>query len=347
MEERKKETQGRVFEIIAAIVLAALAIGCFITQLLTLNAQTSKTETALFNLLEFLLTVGFSWFGSRAVSRSLFEKELKRFAISAYRRISDIHKMINRLNLEIVDMMSRKSMIKQHELKFINAIVADTCQIVKSSTDDWIDIIGDELFALEKIKQLEREKRNLELSPLLVEEGGQTKSILKDLENKIVELRSSLPALLRAKTEELNENQRVRYDSKKAAAWYADRHIRNNGLLLKVVAGEGYSSGHSLPILTSEQPLHVSIGNDGGLDVVDSEGKIVGRVLNDSPFDYDEFVAIIEICYGNLDLSVRFIKTLSNFKSGTKDLINYSIKILTKPIINPADYRYSKKKKAS
>src|SRR6476646_7497739 len=88
---RSKEAK---IEIIAAVVMGSLAIGCFVVQGISTGPTTTKLETSLFSTLQFLLTAGFSWFSSRAVSRADFETSLKRFAISAYRRIADVEHII-------------------------------------------------------------------------------------------------------------------------------------------------------------------------------------------------------------------------------------------------------------
>ncbi len=139
------------FEIIAAIVMGLLAVGCFLFQAISLNSQTTKLETVLFNLLQFLLTIGFAWFSGRELSRVEFEKSLKQFAIGAYRRITDIDKMLRRLQRELTDMQVLEPE-NQGNLHIIDAIVYDTCKVVQSSTDDWADVIGNELIAIEKIR---------------------------------------------------------------------------------------------------------------------------------------------------------------------------------------------------
>jgi hypothetical protein len=44
--------------------------------------KTTKLETVLFNILQFLLAVEFAWFSTRAIVRGEFEGSLKRFAVA-------------------------------------------------------------------------------------------------------------------------------------------------------------------------------------------------------------------------------------------------------------------------
>jgi uncharacterized membrane protein YfbV (UPF0208 family) len=119
-----------IFEVVVAIIMAALAILCFVIQIYTYSSKTSTLETALFNLLQFLLTVGFSWYGSRAISRTEFENSLKKFALSAYRRVCDIDKMLERLQRGISNMLSLAKSGEYENLRVVSAVVDDTKLIV-------------------------------------------------------------------------------------------------------------------------------------------------------------------------------------------------------------------------
>ena len=143
---------------IAAVALGALAVFVFVLQVNSFGDQTTARETLLFNALEFVLTVGFAWFSTRAVSRSEFEDSIKRFAISACRRIADIERMILRLQGEVRETLVETSSAEEvSALEVVDAIVGDTVQVVRSSISDWADVIGNELLALEKLKRLQSE----------------------------------------------------------------------------------------------------------------------------------------------------------------------------------------------
>src|ERR1700730_15326474 len=91
----------------------------------------------------------------------LFEQSLKKFAISAYRRIADIERMVERLHTEVREMISDAPKSEITNLRIVDAIVSDTGQLVRSSISAWADVIGEELLAIERIKRLEHEKELL------------------------------------------------------------------------------------------------------------------------------------------------------------------------------------------
>src|ERR1700674_5647431 len=122
-EAPKKSHQSANVELVAAIILGALALLCFFWQVRTVGAHTTATETFLFNSLQFILTAGFAWFSTRAISRIEFEQSLKKFAISAYRRIDDVEKMVDRLHNQVREMMSAAPKSEITNLRIVDAIV--------------------------------------------------------------------------------------------------------------------------------------------------------------------------------------------------------------------------------
>jgi hypothetical protein len=77
-ETPAKPRKATNIELIVAVVLGALALACIIGQGVTLGPNTTATETFLFNGLQFILTSGFAWFSTRAISRIEFEGSLKK-----------------------------------------------------------------------------------------------------------------------------------------------------------------------------------------------------------------------------------------------------------------------------
>src|SRR5258708_2093924 len=116
---------------IAATILAILTVGCFVFKALQSATPLTTLEVTLFDILQFLLTVGFTWFSSRALSRTEFEESLKRFAISAYRRVADVDRMVGRLRKEVREMILRGQAHDPATLRIVEAIVMDTEQVVR------------------------------------------------------------------------------------------------------------------------------------------------------------------------------------------------------------------------
>jgi len=324
-EQKKKDISGKI-EIVVAIVLGLLAISCFVVQILTTTEKTTKMESALFNMLQFLLTVGFTWYTTRAISRDEFERSLKRFAISAYRRIADIEKIINRLKSNI-SQMARLSTKDRHDLMVIDAIVEDTRQIVKSSIDDWADVIGDELIALERIRRLEREKAELATSVELPSEKVEKKDAIERLESKINALRSALPANLLIASQD-DEN----YQELMATKWLAYKHEELDGFQFRVVTGGDYSDEPDREKVNLSQDLFTRKTPNNALDVIDKSGNIIGRVLNPLPYEYGVSVRILERCYGTTDISVKFVDILKKYTIHGGNYMHFMVRVLTNPV---------------
>lgn len=345
MSSSQKEKTVSPIELFVTIILGLLAIGAFIIQIVWTGDKTTSTETSLFNLLQFVITLGFAWFSTRAISKVEFEKSIKKFAISAYRRISDIEKMNHRLHKEIIEMMSLSPADDQNNLRVVEAIVYDTAQVVRSSIDDWGDVIGNELIALEKIRRLEHEKREIksfsERIGVLSESNHDSK--LEMIENQLSELRSSLPSLLQITSKTQNELDQFSADT--AAAWLVEKHIETDGLLLKVVAGSDYSFEPDPKKLNFNQKLFINKGSgERGLEVFDKEGNILGRVLNLLPLEYDQTAKALEVCYGSKQLIVEFVDIMKDYHMNDHDFIHYQVKVLSPPVY---ENRVMKKRKAS
>ncbi|HYJ88616.1 MAG TPA: hypothetical protein VEW46_21290 [Pyrinomonadaceae bacterium] len=333
MKASENKARSNNYELIAAISLGILALGSFALQAFTLSDKTTKLETVLFSTLQFLLTVGFGWFSTRAVSRNEFESSLKRFAVSAYRRISDIEDMVQRLQSKIATMRSERSGDDCGDLDIVGAIVEDTVQVVNSSMADWADVIGDELLAMEAIKHLETEKSEIKAEPNIMGNTGELDNRVQEIDGKINELIASLPARLQYDTrrdENLARNQRH------AAEWMVGRHNEDNGLNLKVIAGGEYKCERDPTTLELGETLYVIL--NGQVDLVDQSGVSLGRALNNSPLIYPNFANALAMCYGTNRIAVEFVEIVNERKiKGKRDGIEtkytwYKVKVIAKPV---------------
>jgi hypothetical protein len=223
---RANQEQARpiALEWVVASVLGIAALGSFALQAYTLSSKTTQLETVLFNCFQFVLTVGFAWFSTRALSRKEFEASLKRFAIGAYRRVSDIEQMVMRLNHQLA-LARPRSPEHEADLRVVSAIVSDTAQALCSSKADWADVIEGELIALDQLKRLEHERAQVEQETKSPETTSRIEKKKADLDVRIQNLRSRLPLSLQVEST-MNEFLLVRFDE--------DRSVIVNG-----AAGEG------------------------------------------------------------------------------------------------------------
>jgi hypothetical protein len=316
---------------IAAAVLGILAVACFLLQLAAFSETTTVRETALFNTLQFLLTVGFTWFSTRAVSRAEFEGSLKRFAIGAYRRITDIDQMVMRLQRRIASLRQSRPSETGADLEIVGSVVEEMRQVVRSSIADWADVIGDEINTFETVRQLEASKQDLAVAgdrelqhPDVVEKA-------RALEQRIEEMVSRLPPALqyearRPEADELKEEF--------AADWLREQHHEHDGLTLKVIAGGAWICERDPMSLTRDESLSIapSIEEMWSLDIQDAEHTRIGRVLNPTPLPYDGFSRALRRAYGNTELiSVRFEKIIGEEVRKGIPIRWYRVRVLAEP----------------
>lgn len=329
------------YELIAAITLCLLAVACFILQALSMSPTTSRVETALFSCLQFLLTAGFTWFSTRAVSRHEFEQSMKRYAISAYRRIADIERLVSRLQRVVGKMITEDA--ETNNLSVIEAMVSDAEQIVRSSIADWADVIGEELLAIEKIKRLEQEKVELSEEKPDHSKPSEYDEALKGLNDQIADLKSRLPARLQFVASDSDERSA---SDRHAADWMAGQHKRERGLRLTVVTGDEYTYDREFSTLGIGEILHtVKSQENEALDVVDVSGKILGRLQNNSPLDYDQFAQALENCFGKTPLSLKVIEILGSETRGKFRYSWFSVRVLSE--LQEKEEKHRKRRRTS
>jgi hypothetical protein len=307
-EQPQKPRRSHSFELIVAAAFGVLALAVLLWQVLRVSSQphTTETEALLFNILQFVLTVLFSWLSTRALSQLEFEQSLKRFAISAYRRVADIERMVGRLQSEIKGMISDAPKNETLNLRIVEAIVSDTTQVVRSSISDWGDVIGDELLAIEKIKRLEREKAELRKAEPSERSGLEIDKARQQIEKSIAAIASKLPARLRLEAGTQRDDE---YSVWRASRKLAIRHEREGGLLMTAVrGGKNYPHEGTLDGMASGTPLEARKTQDGSMDVVDDKGNALGRLLNETELQYDPFVAALDLCYGSTPVQLQFVR---------------------------------------
>ncbi len=332
-ETQPKTRESRNIEVVVAITLGALALVCFAAQVRTTGTHSTATEVFLFNSLQFILTAGFAWFSTRAVSRIEFERSLKRFAISAYRRVADIERMIDRLHFEVRDMISDAPKSEATNLRIVDAIVSDTGQLVRSSISDWGDVIGEELLAIERIKRLERERERLPKDDVSAKASPELEGALKRIDGAIARIQRTLPPRLQLET---GSGMREERAAERAAQWLESQHRRQRGLRLTVVTGDRYLSERDRKTLKPGEILVTDRNNDQAIDVRDKEGRGVGRLQNTTPMPYDGFVRAMDRCYGETPLSLEFVELHGEEVRKGELYAWLRVKVATEPLGPPA-----------
>ena len=235
--------------------------------------------------------------------------------------------MTNRLK-DSVSEMTRSATGDQSNFRIIEAIVEDTRHVVKSSIDDWADVIGDELIALERMRRLERKK--MELKSTYEQSTDEKTTIeIESLEKQIDVLRSQIPSNLLFVSRKDED-----YQAMMAAEWLADKHEEQKGYQFKVVAGGDYTTESDIEKINLNQELFLHKTKDNYWDVKDNSGAILGRVLNPLPYDYDVSVIVFERCYGTADLKVQFLEIAKKYEIRGGHFMHYVVRILNMPCLD-------------
>ncbi len=321
--------RNKSIDIIVAITLAVLALIAFIIQFALIDDKTTQRETILFNITQFILTVGFTWFGTRAISAGEYEQSLKRFAVGAYRRILDIDSVLNRLKAMINStLLKRKQCESCAELQIVTAVIDDAKQMTYSSVLDWSDIIGEELIKIQNIKQLEEKRRFAVGEDFVGVVNNKIKEERENIEKKLNELLSSLPIDMRVLVEERRRSERL---GEHGIKWLYEMHKKNDGLILEVVTGLRYGDYDACIALNGGDKLHIIVEEDKGINTVNDEGLIMGRVLNISPLSYFEFSPLLPKVYGKIDISAEFISINKTKEKEEGKMAWYTIRVIDNP----------------
>lgn len=180
---------------ILILVFAGAAGGLFVAEVSIPNP--SAREVSLFGALEFIVAIIVGWLVQRIAAREEFSKSLRGYAISAYRRISDIQKSVERFRSEIARMRHAYPSDRAHELDMLSALADEMSNTVRSSSYDWADIIGDELEKIRRVETLESELRSAVMrSPS--QPDADTNARLADLRKELDALRADLPILVQS-----------------------------------------------------------------------------------------------------------------------------------------------------
>lgn len=190
-------------DILLAAILGLATLVVLAAQIWGLNAQTTRLETGLFSILQFILSLGFSVLITRIVTRQEFTESMKNFAFSAYRRIIDIEGAVDRLLLETERLRTSYPAERVTELDILRVIASGLKEVVESAEDDWGDVIGEELKKLQQIQELRRKEHDLAREKR--EAASQVPSTnleLEALRQEINELRAGLPYILQKDADE-------------------------------------------------------------------------------------------------------------------------------------------------
>lgn len=313
------------------IFCAILALVFILYQLLSKDTF-SRGETMLLSVLQFVFSIIFAWTLSDIVSKKEFEYSQKKFATSAFRRIKEIEKGIDRLISRAQSKIKEMPSSSTNELDVILATAIGIKETTKSSAGDWADIIGTEISTFEKIETLEKTENTIDGEGISESDIAGIKSSVEETKIQIKNLISTLPPQL-----QLLAGQKTDRDTliNEKVSLLRKEYKRKGFVELTGFWDEAFERnvrelaiGEKLLISLDDTP-----GRTGAFIAKDGKGKSVGVITNRlSPLRYEEFITAIEYYLDKSKFSVELIKNdeTIRFKDGTERHY-FVVKILDVP----------------
>ncbi|HCE1882579.1 hypothetical protein HJ057_23805 [Vibrio parahaemolyticus] len=291
-------------------------------QIVLSNSTTTKTESALFGVLQFLLSLGFAWVMAKQSTQEEFESKQRKFAIAAFRRIKEIEAqtehLIQRLN-RAIDGPEEKFC---HELDIAKTLALSISDTTRSSKLDWADVIGDQIEVIEKIENIQGKSASL----------SEMNESTKEEQLNIQELKKSLSTELKLSIE----------SNKKSPAKILSEQLEKDGVVrLRGFVEPYWSSVRSIDELSLGEDVEIRIADEEGriatLAAYDKRGKFVGSFLNSLGTDsYAEFTKNICDALGSSKFSGKVVginKNGSTLKNGKKQRLRFEVEVSkVKPI---------------
>lgn len=305
----KKSNLNTIFTVIFGI----LAIGIILIEIATVNDKTTKLETSLFNLLQVIFSIGFSWLLTRTSMKDEFIASQKKFAVSAFRRINEIDLGVHRLRKRLRLRISASSHDTHHELEVIEAIASGVHDSIQSSKADWSEIIGEEIDTLEKIQELQGDRTLLmgEL-PIIQDISAQDTSIRHEqkIEGLINSLPYSLQAVARAKRRETLDDLIKKLESEHDKKGFVELEGFWDTTFEKDV--RTFLPGNSLTCRIGNAGKRI-----GAMIAYDDASRSVGVIINNLGCRYSHFKEAILQYVGKSEFSIELIEIENNGYSVT------------------------------
>ncbi|HCH4312422.1 TPA: hypothetical protein NKW28_004443 [Vibrio parahaemolyticus] len=243
-------------------------------QVMLSNEATTKTESTLFGVLQFLLSLGFAWVLAKQSSQQEFESKQRKFAVAAFRRIKEIEAQTDHLIRRLGNAIDGPEDKYCHELDIAKTLAISISDTTRSSKLDWADIIGDQIEVIEKIQNIQGESKTNTIDELQNQAN----------ELDIAELKKSLETELRLSLS----------DNKRPTQKILSEEMDSNGkIILKGFVESKWGYAREISSLKLGEKLKVKIADErkriAALAAYDESGNFVGSFLNKYGNSYDEF----------------------------------------------------------
>ncbi|OCH40475.1 hypothetical protein [Aliivibrio fischeri] len=279
--------------ILAFVILLG---GCLVLMIIQVNAGNKVTtlEASLLNLIQFCLSIGFSWLLSKVVFESSYKESQKKLAVAAFRRIKEIERNVQRTQSYVNSGKNDpNSAVKC--LEVIDFSLTNTKDTIRSSISDWEDIIGEELDIADKIEELVSEQSDASFDSSNNTDNHQR---FDEIEKEIVDLKSKLPVTMRRTILAVDNEAR----KAEAVAVLGKVILEQNGLDLYGFWEERGKFMIDLSQISVGDKVHVALGLAGNrygtLMAYDSGNKTFGVITNRCGGPYHDFTHAMEVVFG-------------------------------------------------
>lgn len=278
------------------LILGLAAVSTIGIEIFLSGETVTKTESALFGILQFVFSLAFAWFLSKESSQENFEKQQRRFAIAAFRRIKEIESQTMHLIARINKSMKGKDDDYLHGLDLAKSIAVSIKETTLSSKLDWADVIGDQIETLEKIENIQGDYH--ESGPSDSHEGDS--ETVDTVQYKIEELKKSLSSELK-----LYAQDRRHRETRKILL----EELNSNGQIVLHGFIDRAQKVRPLEKFFIGEELTVRLGDHGDrvatLGAYDKDGQYVGSFLNQYPGSYSEFTRQVCKVLGASEFKVK------------------------------------------
>ncbi len=304
-----------LFEWVAFGVFIILEIVIFGMRIIRPATEMNQAENVLYSTFEIVFSLYIGYFIQRIDSIRQFQVSLKNYGLSAYRRIMDIRKSVDRTLSQIERISVEYPKDKTSDIQALRLILEGTFDTVESSVLDWGDIIGEEI---EKKEQANLLQEKLAKSEEKVNLSAEDKKNIEELRSELNKVVSELPLALRNEslTKEIENQNTIFYGN------YFEFSVRQDKCLTLYIKLDIDPSEESIRKIMDSQPFFFLISFDAEKVqclVFDKDKSVIGQVINPiAPYDNKYYLTVLRqvfwyLSYFDQDDTKPFYK-LSNFR---------------------------------
>lgn len=298
-----------IFEWVVFWIFIAVEIAIFVSRIIRPVAEIDQAENILYSTFEIIFSLYIGYFIQRLDSMRRFQESLKDYGLSAYRRIMDIRKSVDRTISQIERMSVDYPKERISDIRALRLILEGTFDTVESSISDWGEIIGQEIKKKERAEIIQEELEKSQEKPNLSEADKETIAALRGELNRInAELPLALKGLSLGK--QLEDQKQAFYinyfETRVNSDMYITLHIRIDSDL---VGGEleRQLSDEEVNRIIDSQPLFCNVIMTDietvNCLVYDKDKNQIGFVVNplsDYELDYKYYVSELQLALSEM-----------------------------------------------